>query len=140
MSQPVLPAAHDANHHHGDEEHQPCRRGADDERQLLLHTGLVLGWHEGKREQVTVAQDVPSLTKSWKSEDSPEHRLCLIPGMALVWDTQDSLWLGDVSQKEGWRELFLLGGRFSPVEACCALSLAPGPENWLGLFYLAAQI
>lgn len=62
--------------------------------------------------------------------------------LAWLWPgtVRTPLWLGDVSQKEGWMELFLLGEKFSPVDACCALSLAPGPENWLGLFYLAGQI
>lgn len=72
-AQADLPVAHNNDDDYSDKEHQPCRRGADDERQLLLDTGLVLGWHTRKREQVTAAQDGSTLTSSLRSEHGLEH-------------------------------------------------------------------
>ena len=72
-TQTDLPVAHNNDDDYSNEEHQSCRGGADDERQLLLDTGLVLGWHARKRELVTVAQDGSTLTSSLRSEHGPEH-------------------------------------------------------------------
>lgn len=68
-----LPVAHNNDDDYSNEEHQSCRRGADDERQLLLDAGLVLSWHMRKREWVTAAQDGSTLTSSSRSEHGPEH-------------------------------------------------------------------
>lgn len=38
------PVTHNGDDNHGDEEDQAGRRGANDEWQLLLDAGLVLGW------------------------------------------------------------------------------------------------
>lgn len=71
-TQTDLPVAHNNDDDYSNEEHQSRRGGADDERQLLLDTGLVLGWHTRKREQVTEAQDGSTLSAS-RSEHGPEH-------------------------------------------------------------------
>lgn len=39
-----LPVANQDDDHQGDEEDQSCRRGTNNQRQLLLDAGLVLGW------------------------------------------------------------------------------------------------
>lgn len=77
------PVAHNNDDDDSDEEHQPCRGGADDERQLLLDTGLVLGWHARKRKGVTGVQDGSTPTSSSRSEHGPEHRPTLV--WLLLW-------------------------------------------------------
>lgn len=70
------PVTHDGDDNHGDEEDQGSRRGADDEWQLLLDAGLVLGWGESARRVLSLA---PGALTAQRPAGSPG-----IPGSVLL--------------------------------------------------------